>query len=268
MTLFVSLLQCPLHILFAPAREKGILISPFLPQPIQELLAEAVAKGKTQDIILLLKALGNAGHPSSLKSITKILPIHGTAAVSLPPRVHVDAILALRNLAKKEPRMVNSQHQRVLETIPNFMKELHNEFAFSCKLDPGIGTSALHGQVSSLRASYARMHCVVWDKAPNGSGDNSCQYCEDRGEPAGSKLHILSHEVPDQEHCHYPRISVRAPSDPYSLLGLSTWADPYLFSSFMLSSQCCSVQRCGQNLEPKAEQTELAFQQSHSHGRL
>uniref|UniRef100_A0A4W6F862 Uncharacterized protein n=1 Tax=Lates calcarifer TaxID=8187 RepID=A0A4W6F862_LATCA len=75
-------------------------------KPIHELLAEAVAIDETQDIILLLKVLGNAGHPISLKPITKILPIHGTAAASLPMRVHADAIMALRNIAKKEPRMI------------------------------------------------------------------------------------------------------------------------------------------------------------------
>lgn len=89
---------------------------------MQELLAEAVSKDETQDIILLLKVLGNAGHPSSLKSITKILPIQGTAAASLPTRVHADAILALRNIAKKEPRMVIPPDQRVFEIIPHLLK--------------------------------------------------------------------------------------------------------------------------------------------------
>ncbi|KAK2835459.1 hypothetical protein Q5P01_015943 [Channa striata] len=79
---------------------------PELIKPIQDLLVEAVAKDETQDIILFLKVLGNAGHPSSLKSVTKILPIHGTAAASLPTRVHVGAIMALRNIAKKEPRLI------------------------------------------------------------------------------------------------------------------------------------------------------------------
>ncbi|XP_049442919.1 vitellogenin-1-like isoform X2 [Epinephelus fuscoguttatus] len=75
-------------------------------RPIQDMLAEAIAKDETQNIILFLKVLGNAGHPASLKPITKILPIHGTAAASLPMRVHADAIMALRNIAKKEPRMI------------------------------------------------------------------------------------------------------------------------------------------------------------------
>ncbi|KAM8887734.1 vitellogenin-like [Synchiropus picturatus] len=75
-------------------------------KPIQEQLADAVAKDETRDIVLFLKVLGNAGLPTSIKPITKILPIHGTAATSLPMRVHSDAIMALRNIARKEPRMI------------------------------------------------------------------------------------------------------------------------------------------------------------------
>ncbi|XP_068174544.1 vitellogenin-1-like [Antennarius striatus] len=75
-------------------------------KPIQDLLAEAVTKQDIQAIILLLKVLGNAGHPTSLKPITKLLPIHGTAAVTLPMTVHADAIMALTNIAQTEPRMI------------------------------------------------------------------------------------------------------------------------------------------------------------------
>lgn len=101
---------------------KLILLFPFQQQPFQDLLAEAVAQDETQDIILLLKVLGNAGLPASLKPITKILPIHGTAAASLPMRVHADAIMALRNIAKKEPRMVSPYHRWVFQTILVFTK--------------------------------------------------------------------------------------------------------------------------------------------------
>uniref|UniRef100_A0A3Q3XMJ5 Uncharacterized protein n=1 Tax=Mola mola TaxID=94237 RepID=A0A3Q3XMJ5_MOLML len=83
-----------------------ILISHFHQQPIHKLLAEAVAKVDMQEIIVQLKVLGNAGHPSSIKPITKILPIHGTMGVSLPVRVHAEAIMALRNIAKKQPTQV------------------------------------------------------------------------------------------------------------------------------------------------------------------
>ncbi|KAM4629838.1 vitellogenin-like [Polymixia lowei] len=77
-----------------------------LVKPIHDLTAEAVAKADIEEIILLLKVLGNAGHPISLKPITKVLPIYGTGAAALPVRVHADAILAMRNIAKKEPRKI------------------------------------------------------------------------------------------------------------------------------------------------------------------
>ncbi len=81
-------------------------------QPIHEIAAEAIAKNNIPEITLALKVLGNAGHPASLKPIMKLLPGLKTADTSLPLRVHVDAILALRNIAKKEPKLVNGQHQR------------------------------------------------------------------------------------------------------------------------------------------------------------
>lgn len=77
-----------------------------LPQPIHELNVQAVAKGEIEELIMTLKVLGNAGHPGSLKTIMKLLPGFGSAAASLPLRVHIDAVLALRNIAKREPKMV------------------------------------------------------------------------------------------------------------------------------------------------------------------
>ncbi|KAK9967421.1 hypothetical protein ABG768_001823 [Culter alburnus] len=75
-------------------------------RPIHELAAEAISKNDIPEITLALKVLGNAGHPASLKPIMKLLPGLRTAATSLPLRVQVDAILALRNIAKKEPKLV------------------------------------------------------------------------------------------------------------------------------------------------------------------
>ncbi|KAL0160026.1 hypothetical protein M9458_043751, partial [Cirrhinus mrigala] len=75
-------------------------------RPIHEIAAEAMAKNDIPQITLALKVLGNAGHPASLKPIMKLLPGLRTAATALPLRVQVDAILALRNIAKKEPKLV------------------------------------------------------------------------------------------------------------------------------------------------------------------
>uniref|UniRef100_A0A672PQ27 Vitellogenin-like n=1 Tax=Sinocyclocheilus grahami TaxID=75366 RepID=A0A672PQ27_SINGR len=75
-------------------------------RPIHEIAAEATSKNNIPEITLALKVLGNAGHPASLKPIMKLLPGLRTAATSLPLSVQVDAILAMRNIAKKEPKLV------------------------------------------------------------------------------------------------------------------------------------------------------------------
>ncbi|KAK3533833.1 hypothetical protein QTP70_032950 [Hemibagrus guttatus] len=75
-------------------------------RPIHESAAEAISKREIHEITLALKVMGNAGHPASLKTIMKLLPGFGSAAADIPLRVQIDAILALRNIAKKEPKMV------------------------------------------------------------------------------------------------------------------------------------------------------------------
>nr|AAI54733.1 Vtg2 protein [Danio rerio] len=75
-------------------------------RPIHEIATEAISKNDIPEITLALKVLGNAGHPSSLKPIMKLLPVLKTTASALPIGVQVDAILALRSIAKKEPKLV------------------------------------------------------------------------------------------------------------------------------------------------------------------
>nr|AGO64301.1 vitellogenin A [Pomatoschistus minutus] len=69
-------------------------------QPIQQLLEGALTAKNTEELVLLAKVLANAAHPWTIKSITKLLPIHGTKGHTLSKRVHIEAILALRSLAK------------------------------------------------------------------------------------------------------------------------------------------------------------------------
>nr|UPC69856.1 vitellogenin Ao1 [Opsariichthys bidens] len=91
-------------------------------RPIHELIAEAISKNDIPEITLALKVLGNAGHPASLKPIMKILPLLKSAAAAMPIRVQVDAILALRNIAKKEPKLVQPVALQLL-----FDRALHPE---------------------------------------------------------------------------------------------------------------------------------------------
>nr|XP_019936765.1 PREDICTED: vitellogenin-2-like [Paralichthys olivaceus] len=145
-----------------------------LVRPIHELAVEALAKGKVEELIVLLKVLGNAGHPASLKPILKLLPGFGSAATNLPLRVHIDAVLALRNIAKKEPKMIQDI------AIQLFMsKALHPELRmvsaivlFETKLPMGLVTTLADAllkeknlQVVSFVYSY--MKAMTKNTAPD-----------------------------------------------------------------------------------------------------
>ncbi|XP_067845946.1 vitellogenin 3, phosvitinless [Heptranchias perlo] len=75
-------------------------------QPLHELVIEARSRVQEGEMILGLKAIGNAGQPASMKHIQKLLPGFGNAASGIPSRVQGEAVMALRNIAKKEPRKV------------------------------------------------------------------------------------------------------------------------------------------------------------------
>lgn len=140
-------------------------------------------------------------------------------------------------------------------------------FFFSFELGPGTGSPAVHGQEPWPWASYAFLHRPVWNQTFSWFGDSTCQHCEDREESAVSELHLLSHEVPEQEHLHHPLISVRILFSLQSI-NKSTWGCSHMWFFFCCGLQCCSLQDCSQNAEPKVEQTEPPFQQSHPSGCL
>uniref|UniRef100_A0A4W3IAF7 Phosvitin n=1 Tax=Callorhinchus milii TaxID=7868 RepID=A0A4W3IAF7_CALMI len=73
-------------------------------QPLHDLLADAGSRLHEREIVLGLKAVGNAGQSTSIKRIQKFLPGFGSAASSLPLKVQIDAVSALRNIARRDPR--------------------------------------------------------------------------------------------------------------------------------------------------------------------
>ncbi|XP_051231932.1 vitellogenin-2 [Dicentrarchus labrax] len=145
-----------------------------LVRPIHELAVQAVARGEIEELIVALKVLGNAGHPASLKPIMKLLPGFGSAAAGLPLRVHIDAVLALRNIAKREPKMIQEM------AVQLFMdKALHPELRmvvaivlFETKLPMGLVTTLADTllkeknlQVASFVYSY--MKAMTKNTAPD-----------------------------------------------------------------------------------------------------
>uniref|UniRef100_A0AAQ5XSB5 Phosvitin n=1 Tax=Amphiprion ocellaris TaxID=80972 RepID=A0AAQ5XSB5_AMPOC len=81
---------------------------------IYNLATEAVSTKNYADLTLALKVLGNIGYPGSLKAIQKNIPSFSKAAGDLPLRIQIEAVLALRNIAKREPKQVQ---ERVLQVF-------------------------------------------------------------------------------------------------------------------------------------------------------
>ncbi|NXH17858.1 VIT2 protein, partial [Bucco capensis] len=75
-------------------------------QPLHDLATEATSRGDAKGMALALKAMGNAGQLDSIKRIMKFLPTFAPSAASLPKRIHADAVLALRKIARKDPAKV------------------------------------------------------------------------------------------------------------------------------------------------------------------
>ncbi|NXG03425.1 VIT2 protein, partial [Sakesphorus luctuosus] len=86
-------------------------------QPLHDLATEATTKRDAKDMSLALKAIGNAGEPASIKRILKFLPTFSAAALSLPNRIHADAMLALRKIARKDPAKVRDIALQVYKDI-------------------------------------------------------------------------------------------------------------------------------------------------------
>ncbi|NWX52403.1 VIT1 protein, partial [Steatornis caripensis] len=77
-------------------------------QLLHGFAGEALSKANTEEISLALKALGNVGHPSSIKHIKKFLPGYAASASDLPLKVHATAVIALKNIGMKDPKMVQA----------------------------------------------------------------------------------------------------------------------------------------------------------------
>lgn len=67
---------------------------------------ESLRNGNKADMVIALKALGNAGHPGSIKTIMRFLPGIAATPVDLPPRVQSAAVQSLRLIAARDPHSV------------------------------------------------------------------------------------------------------------------------------------------------------------------
>lgn len=70
------------------------------------MAVESLRNGNEAEMVVALKALGNAGHPGSIKTIMRFLPGIAATPVDLPPRVLSAAVQSLRLIAARDPNSV------------------------------------------------------------------------------------------------------------------------------------------------------------------
>nr|QAA78850.1 vitellogenin C [Channa punctata] len=75
-------------------------------QPLVDMAVEGMRTGNEAAMVLALKALGNAGHPGSIKTIMRFLPGVAATPVDLPPRVLSAAVQSMRLIAARDPHSV------------------------------------------------------------------------------------------------------------------------------------------------------------------
>uniref|UniRef100_A0A3B3QI33 Vitellogenin 3, phosvitinless n=1 Tax=Paramormyrops kingsleyae TaxID=1676925 RepID=A0A3B3QI33_9TELE len=75
-------------------------------QPLLDLATDSLSRNDEADLIRSLKAIGNAGHLSSVKTIMKFLPGVSPTVVSVSTRAQRAAVQALRHLAVRDVHRV------------------------------------------------------------------------------------------------------------------------------------------------------------------
>uniref|UniRef100_A0A668AAY5 Vitellogenin 3, phosvitinless n=1 Tax=Myripristis murdjan TaxID=586833 RepID=A0A668AAY5_9TELE len=75
-------------------------------QPLLDVALDALRNNNEAEMVVALKALGNAGHPNSIKTIMRFLPGVAATPVQLPPRVLSAAVQSMRLIAARDPHSV------------------------------------------------------------------------------------------------------------------------------------------------------------------
>lgn len=72
------------------------------------MATEALRSDNKEEMVIALKALGNAGHPKSMKTIMRFLPGMAASPVDLPLRVQSAAVQAMRLITTRDPHSVRT----------------------------------------------------------------------------------------------------------------------------------------------------------------
>ncbi|OPJ77395.1 hypothetical protein AV530_007724 [Patagioenas fasciata monilis] len=103
-------------------------------QPVHDLADEAVSRGREDKMKLALKCIGNMGEPASIKRILKFLPISSSSASDIPIHIQIDAIMALRKIAWKDPKTVSFVKERLAIHVQHVSRDRSSACNIALKL--------------------------------------------------------------------------------------------------------------------------------------
>uniref|UniRef100_A0A673XY60 Vitellogenin domain-containing protein n=1 Tax=Salmo trutta TaxID=8032 RepID=A0A673XY60_SALTR len=190
-------------------------------KPIHNLFVEAIAKRNFEEIAMPLKVLGNAGHPASLKPIMKLLPGFGTAAATLPLRIQADAILAMRNIVKKEPRMVIAVQLFMDKALYPELRMIATVVLFETNLPMGLVTTladAVTKEANLQMASfvYSLIKSMTKSTVPDfASVAAACNVAVKILSPKFNRLSFRFSKATHLDNYHYPLMNGDAASAFY-----------------------------------------------------
>ncbi|KAG8003726.1 Vitellogenin [Nibea albiflora] len=142
-------------------------------QPLLDLALGSLRNGSEADMIIALRALGNAGHPGSIKTIMRFLPGVAATPVDLPPRVLSAAVQSMRLIAARDPHSVQEITLSLFlqKNLPTELRMLALTVLFEAKPSMGlVSTVTTHLQdekdLHVLSFAYSYMRSLARSSTP------------------------------------------------------------------------------------------------------
>ncbi|KAM9004450.1 vitellogenin-2-like [Sarcophilus harrisii] len=109
-------------------------------QVLHNYANEALKNGQEEAMVLALKALGNSGQVASIKRIQKYLPGFSPSDSDLPVRVQMEAVMALRNIIKKDPSKVQEILLQMIadHSLQPKVRMMASAFLFEARPPPSV----------------------------------------------------------------------------------------------------------------------------------
>ncbi|NWQ73785.1 VIT2 protein, partial [Columbina picui] len=212
-------------------------------QPIHDLADEAISRGREDKMKLALKCIGNMGEPASIKRILKFLPISSSSASDIPIHIQIDAIMALRKIAWKDPKTVQGYLIQILadQSLPPEVRMMACAVIFETRPAlPLITTIAnVAMKESSLQvASFVYSHMKALAKSSLPSMYNISSACNIALKLLASKLDRLSYRYSKVMHIggYFDNYKVGAAGDVFVMNSPGTMFPSAIISKLMAYS--------------------------------